>query len=312
MFFHIKAFILLLGFLALQVCAKGRISHAYEQLWLWEAYQVAVKYKGVDQKFILAITNGGKIQKGHGPDGSLTFQEFMDASTGRGTGKGLCKVDAPGPGRSFQVVAEALEQADFDGIMKPKLLNYEWVKSFATDKKAGLLKKPPIYLYEYTTFLQGVMDKLVDPAVKDPEMLAKIKDHLGNMHEISGMIESIREYEFQDMIAKALTSDKSDGGYGLSDDDVVKKETITNPYSGEKCTPVDVHATVKKMSSSADKKALKSWFKDFGKDAWYEAGKDSVSNPKQNLLLTGQSHLHTKTFWESSKTRLANMLGIAC
>ncbi|KAF2750972.1 hypothetical protein M011DRAFT_455933 [Sporormia fimetaria CBS 119925] len=65
-----------------QAAGAGNIwAHAYERIWLWEMYDLFVnKYEPAKQSMIFPQSNTGHIglrNKGSGPNGRLTYSEFM-------------------------------------------------------------------------------------------------------------------------------------------------------------------------------------------------------------------------------------------
>ncbi|KAL3956542.1 hypothetical protein ACCO45_009388 [Purpureocillium lilacinum] len=250
---------LALAFLvAVQVAAIKR-GHAFERLFVWEAYNIAWDWKGNKQQYLFPIQRGGKTNKGSGPDGRFTFQEFMNAVENRSPNhqNGLCTVAPPDEnnGRTFKIVATELEAAKFNSILQPLLINRRFDSG-----KPGQKKK------FYPELLKWINTMIVE-AVQAEGVRDKIQHRLLNMKTLTDIVLSCRDTEFQKRLSDGMIRGVHKGGAGISEDLLRTDPAVTNPFSDEEVKRVNLVQTLALLAPS-DRQKVAHWFEQYGTEDW--------------------------------------------
>ncbi|KAI1058763.1 hypothetical protein LB507_004122 [Fusarium sp. FIESC RH6] len=210
----------------------GDYSHVREKLLLWDIYDTVTEIYGASKQKILLVQDPGnswyqKRHVGSGPDGKLTYPEFM-ADLDQLFGKSGYTVDntlqAPGSGPgspSFVEASNQLISKNMRGIMKVEFLTPD--------------KQNPKDYVRFVSMLGQAFDDVRAKFGDDP----KWKSFLDEKHERSkkllSEITSIRKQETDEWIKVQMIRDVQDAqtkkelyGLGLQATDLVTERVPTN------------------------------------------------------------------------------------
>ncbi|KAJ4250227.1 hypothetical protein NW762_012042 [Fusarium torreyae] len=212
-----------------QITVKtGDYSHVRERIWLWDRYTVIAEILGADKQKILLVQNPGhnwptKRHVGSGPNGQLTYPEFMADLEQKFTGQDFVPdptLKAPGSeGPGSPSILEGLQQA---WLMQ--------VKFITPDEKT---------VKDHETFLSLVDKKYHELQVQfgdDPRYEKLFDETNDRAKKLVEEINAIRKQETEEhtkvqittaVDAKGTKENKKKYGLGLDEADLVIEQVQT-------------------------------------------------------------------------------------
>ncbi|KAH7179065.1 uncharacterized protein B0J16DRAFT_322552 [Fusarium flagelliforme] len=294
----------------------GEYSHVIERIWLWDQYDIVTEVYGASKQKILLVQNPGhpwpmKKHVGSGPDGKLTYPEFMsdlEQQLGKPGHTPDYTMQAPdsGPGSpSFVEASDKLISKNWRGIMK-----VEFITPFEKNKDKN----------DYVKFLSMVDQKVHAIYAEfgdDPKWKSFLADKQERSRKLLSDITSIRKQETDEWVKNQMTKDIEDKnkkplfGLGLKETYLVT-ERVPTAIPGQTGTyeKVNIRET---WRQNRDNKAFKAdlakvgihsrrdlvtWAENLGKEG--NVGPNSPQN---------QTHYASFQIWKTLRERLVATLG---